>query len=116
MEGKTETCLCVSEERAAEIRAALPGREEIDGVATWFKLFGDPTRVRILYALSNEELCVGHIAEILQLSQTAVSHQLRLLRTSKLVKSRKAGKQVYYTLADDHVRTILEQATTHLME
>ncbi len=108
--------LCITEEMAGQVRSSMPGEEMIEDLSAWFRIFGDATRVRILYALFQTELCVGDLSELLGLTQTAVSHQLRLLRTSKLVKSRKAGKIVYYSLADDHVRTILDQGTTHLME
>ncbi len=108
--------LCITPDRAAEITASVPEPSFIDDLAAWFRIFGDATRVRILYALFAEELCVGDLTALLGLTQTAVSHQLRILRASKLVKSRKAGKIVYYSLADDHVRTILDQGTAHLME
>lgn len=108
--------LCITPDRAAEIASAMPEASFIDDLAAWFRIFGDGTRLRILNALFAEELCVGDLTALLGLTQTAVSHQLRILRTSKLVKSRKAGKIVYYSLADDHVRTILDQGTAHLQE
>ena len=108
--------LCITAEAAKKVRDGMPGEEMIGDLSAWFRIFGDATRVRILYALFQTELCVRDLSEILGLTQTAVSHQLRLLRASKLVKSRKTGKIVYYSLADDHVRTILDQGTTHLME
>ena len=108
--------LCITEETAARIAREMPDGAMIDDLAAWFRIFGDATRVRIMYALFSEELCVGDLTELLGLTQTVVSHQLRILRASKLVKCRKAGKSVFYSLADDHVRTILDQGTTHLME
>ncbi len=108
--------LCITPERAMQIAEDVPEASFIDDLAAWFRIFGDATRIRIMYALSAEELCVGDLTALLGLTQTAISHQLRILRTSKLVKSRKAGKIVYYSLADDHVRTILDQGTAHLME
>ena len=108
--------LCITDETARRVVDQMPDSELIEDLASWFKIFGDATRVRILYALFSEELCVGDLAALLGLTQTAVSHQLRILRTSKLIKSRKAGKTVFYSLADDHVRVILDQGTIHLQE
>ena len=81
-----------------------------------FKTFGDPTRIRILTALSRRELCVCDIAELLGMTQSAISHQLRILKQMKLVKFRRDGKTVYYSLADSHVSTILSQGIDHVTE
>ena len=81
-----------------------------------FKIFGDSTRIRILYALFGAELCVGDIADALCMEQSAISHQLRILRASKLVACRRVGKNNVYYLADDHVRSILDQGFEHIME
>ena len=117
-ERNIEACsfLCVHEDVVEKVRESLPEMERLLRLAELFKTFGDGTRVRILYALFTKELCVGDLAELLGLTQTAVSHQLRILRTSKLIKSRKTGRNVFYSLADDHVRTILGQGTAHLQE
>ena len=85
-------------------------------VADLFKLFADSTRIRILVLLFDRELCVGDIAANLEMSQTAISHQLRALKQSKLVKYRREGKTVFYSLADGHVRTILDQGMEHISE
>lgn len=85
-------------------------------LADLFKIFGDPTRIRILHALSARELCVCDIAEALKMTQSAISHQLRILKQSHLVKFRREGKTVYYSLADNHVHTILAQGLEHVME
>jgi ArsR family transcriptional regulator len=85
-------------------------------IAELFKAFGDPTRVHILSLLLKQELCVGDIAEGVALSQSAVSHQLRLLKQMDLIKFRREGKNILYSLADDHVRTILEMGLEHVME
>ena len=85
-------------------------------LADLFKVFGDPTRIRILYALSVEELCVQDIADRLSMTQSAISHQLRILKQNKLVKSRGEGKSIFYSLADDHVRTIINQGREHIEE
>lgn len=90
--------------------------EAIYGLAELFKIFGDPTRIRILYAMLDTERCVNDIAGVLEMSQSSVSHQLRILKTSKLVKSRREGKSIYYSLDDEHVRSILNMGMEHIME
>ena len=85
-------------------------------LADLFKVFGDPTRIRILHALSVRELCVCDIAEALGMTQSAISHQLRVLKQIHLVKYRREGKTIYYSLADSHVQTILVQGLEHVME
>ena len=90
--------------------------EAVYGLAELFKIFGDPTRIRILYAMLDTERCVNDIAGILQMSQFSVSHQLRILKTSKLVKSRREGKSIFYSLDDEHVRAILNMGMEHIME
>lgn len=88
----------------------------VSDLAELFKIFGDPTRIRILYAMLETELCVNDIAACLQMSQSSVSHQLRILKSSKLVKSRREGKLIFYSLDDDHVRSILSMGMEHIME
>lgn len=90
--------------------------ETLYSLAELFKVFGDPTRIRILYALSIEELCVQDIADKLDMSQSAISHQLRILKQMSLVKFRRDGKTIYYSLADDHVATIMTQGLEHVCE
>ncbi|MGC2872607.1 ArsR/SmtB family transcription factor [Ihubacter sp. rT4E-8] len=90
--------------------------ETLHSLAELFKVFGDPTRIRILYALSTEELCVQDIADKLDMSQSAISHQLRILKQMSLVKFRRDGKTIYYSLADDHVATIMAQGLEHVCE
>ena len=85
-------------------------------MADLFKVFGDTTRIKILYALFESELCVGDIAQILGMSQSAVSHQLRVLKDSKLIKFRREGKIIFYSLDDDHVRTIMAMGMEHVEE
>lgn len=97
-------------------REKMPEEELLCGLAELYKVFGDSTRVKILYALLGTELCVRDIALLLEMSPSAISHQLRFLRASRLVKCRRAGKTVYYALADDHVRTILGMGMEHLRE
>ncbi|MBQ5887491.1 MAG: helix-turn-helix transcriptional regulator [Clostridia bacterium] len=108
--------LCVHEDTVNRLLEEMPAEEDLYDLAELFKVFGDSTRIKILYALFGAELCVGDLAQLLDMSQTAVSHQLRVLRTNKLVKGRKEGKIVFYSLADDHVRTILGQGMDHVDE
>ena len=98
------------------VRADLPDDEFLYDLAELFKVFGDSTRIKVLYALFESELCVGDIAQILNISQSAVSHQLRTLKQSKLVKFRREGKNIFYSLADDHVRSIINQGIEHVEE
>ncbi len=108
--------LCVHEDTVRRVLEDMPEEETLCDLAELFKVFGDTTRIRILYALFEAELCVGDIAQLLGMTQTAVSHQLRILRTNKLVKGRKDGKIVFYSLADDHVRTMIGQGMEHVNE
>ena len=96
------------------VRADLPSDEFLYVLAELFKVFGDSTRIKVLYALFESELCVGDIAQVLNLSQSAVSHQLRILKQCKLVKFRREGKTVYYSLDDDHVRSIIAMGAEHI--
>ncbi|MGI6096034.1 MAG: ArsR/SmtB family transcription factor [Lachnospiraceae bacterium] len=97
-------------------REVIPDDETLYSIAELFKVFGDPTRVRILYALSASELCVCDIADFLEMTQSAISHQLRVLKQMRLVKFRREGKTVFYSLADSHVKTILDQGLEHVQE
>lgn len=89
---------------------------ELYDLAELFKVFGDSTRIRILFALFEEELCVCDIANTLNMTQSAISHQLKILKQSKLIKSRREGKLIYYSLSDDHVRTMIYQGLEHVEE
>ena len=111
-------CTCSETHPDAIRRAneALPVDEALYDLAELFKLLGDTTRIKILYALLESELCVCDIAQLLGLTQSAISHQLRLLKTGKLVKFRREGKTVFYSLADGHVRSILGQGMEHMKE
>lgn len=97
-------------------RSAMPGEEITSDASDFFKAFSDKTRLRILTALVTQELCVCDIADLLGMSQSAISHQLRFLKQARLVKSRKSGKTVYYALCDDHIQTILAQGIAHVQE
>ena len=100
----------------AQVREKMPGDGEQLRLADLFRMFGDPTRVQILSALLASELCVCDLAQLLGLTVSAVSHQLRLLKTAGLVTYRRSGKNVIYALADDHVRTILACGMEHILE
>ena len=99
-----------------KVNAEMPDEEVLYDLAELFKLFGDSTRIKILYVLFAAELCVCDIAQLLGMSQSAISHQLRALKQAKLVRYRREGKQVFYALADGHVRTILGQGMEHVGE
>ena len=101
---------------AERVRQAMADEDTLYDLAELFKVFGDTTRIRILYALFESELCVCDIAEILRMTQSAISHQLRVLKQARLVRSRREGKQIYYFLADEHVRTIIGQGMDHVNE
>ena len=106
----------VNQEAVKKLEEELPPEELLYDLAELFKVFGDSTRIKILYALFEAELCVCDIAQALGMTQTAVSHQLRVLKANKLVKFRKEGKNVFYSLDDDHVRRIIDQGMEHLGE
>lgn len=94
----------------------IPEKETLESIAELFKAFGDLTRVQILSLLQQQERCVGEIAEAVQISQSGISHQLRILKQMHLIKFRREGKNILYSLADDHVRTILEMGLEHVLE
>ena len=116
-----EVIPCCQEDRVHvdavdQVRALLPPDEELYDLAELFKIFGDSTRIKILYTLFTEERGVGDIARLLGMTMSAISHQLRILKQARLVKPRREGKMVYYALADDHVRTIFAQGLDHILE
>jgi ArsR family transcriptional regulator len=98
------------------VKSELPQDELISDLADLFKIFGDTTRMKILYSLFESELCVCAIAELLGMTQSAISHQLKVLKNANLVANRREGKTIYYFLADEHVRTIVAQGFEHLIE
>lgn len=115
MEEKTEY-ITIDQETADEIENKMPEESELYELADLFKVFGDSTRIKILYVLFENEMCVYDIANILNMTQSAISHQLRILKQNRLVRFRKEGKNVLYTLADGHVLTILSQGMEHIEE
>ena len=98
------------------VNSGMPEEEELYDLAELFKVFGDSTRIRILFVLFEAEVCVCDLAETLHMTQSAISHQLRILKDANLVGNRREGKTVYYFLSDDHVRTIIAQGFEHLIE
>lgn len=107
---------CVHEEIVEQVDHELPCDEILYDLAELFKIFGDTTRIKILYVLAENELCVCDIAAVLGMNQSAISHQLRILKQSRLVKFRREGKSVIYSLADNHVHTMIAQGMEHLSE
>lgn len=99
-----------------QVKRDMPDDKRLYDLADLFRLFGDATRIRILYALSEAELCVCAISELLGMSQSAISHQLKVLKDGNLVACRREGKTVFYFLADDHVRRIIDQGYEHITE
>lgn len=106
----------VDEAKVKKVKREMKSPEKIAALAETFKILGDPTRLKIAFALSKEELCVCDIANLLGVSQSAVSHSLRTLRQMKLVRFRKEGKIAYYTLDDDHIANLLDQGFRHVEE
>ena len=106
----------IHEDTVKNVKEKMPEDGLIYDIAELFKVFADSTRMKIIYALMEEELCVCDIANIVQTTQSAISHQLRVLKQAKLVKFKKVGKTVYYSLDDDHVRTILSMGMEHIEE
>lgn len=104
------------EETLERVRNELPADELIHDLADLFKIFGDTTRMKILYSLFESEMCVCAIAELLGMTQSAISHQLKVLKDANLVANRREGKTIFYFLADDHVRHIVAQGFEHLIE
>lgn len=104
------------EDIVARVRRELPDEDQLYDLTELFRIFGDSTRIRILYVLFEAEMCVCDIAVLLGITQSAISHQLRALKNARLVKSRREGKTVFYSLADDHVKTIIDQGLEHISE
>ena len=106
----------VHDEVVEQVAVDMPDEDLLADAAELFKIFGDSTRIRILWALFDKELCVFDISEALDMSQSAISHQLRTLKQARLVKSRRNGKNTFYSLDDEHVKRIIEQVLIHINE
>ena len=106
----------IHEDIVKEVIEELPEEEELCDLADFFKIFADTTRIKILYVLSKHEMCVCDISQLLKTSQSAISHQLRTLKQMKLVKNRREGKTIFYSLSDDHIKSIISQGLEHINE
>ncbi len=108
--------ICVHEETVRKVNEKMPEEEKLFDLAEFFKIFADTTRIKILYVLMCSEMCVYDLAQLLQMTQSAISHQLRILKQMDLVKNRREGKSIFYSLADGHIKTILSQGLEHIEE
>lgn len=118
MDKKIEICSCniIHNEIVNKVSSKMPDEETLYDLAEFFKVFGDSTRIRIMCALFESEMCVCDIAALLNMTQSAVSHQLRVLKQARLVKPRKEGKVVYYSLDDEHIKDIFKEGLEHINE
>ena len=118
-ENKAADCCeedCIHENLLKIVNEKMPAETELYDLSELFKVFGDSTRIRLLFVLFEAEVCVCDLANALNMTQSAISHQLRILKANKLVKSRREGKSVFYSLSDDHVRTIIAMGLEHIEE
>ena len=117
---KLEAVCCetteIHEELLKIVNETMPEETDLYDLAELFKVFGDSTRIRILFVLFEAEVCVCDLAHVLNMTQSAISHQLKILKQNRLVKSRREGKSIFYSLADDHVRTMIAQGREHIEE
>lgn len=116
MEIKRTDCEPVNPDIVNKVLPDMPDFSVLYDLSDFFKVMGDSTRIRLLWALEQAEMCVNDLAVLLDMTKSAVSHQLKILRTAKLVKAEKLGKNVYYSLADEHVKIILDMALSHVKE
>lgn len=118
MEEKDLVCgeKCPHYQKINKVKLEEPNNEEIENLSNMFKLFADNTRLRIICSILNTELCVCDLCELLDLNQSTVSHQLQILRNAKLVKYRREGKQIYYSLQDEHIEQIISTSLAHILE
>lgn len=118
MNNPNESCDCnvIHQDIVSQVRAKMPDEEPIYEVADLFKVFGDSTRARIICALSISELCVCDLSALLNMTQSAISHQLRTLKQARIVKNRRSGKAVYYSLDDEHIKELFSVAFDHVTE
>ncbi|RGU90874.1 transcriptional regulator [Clostridium sp. AF15-17LB] len=115
---EAECCeaVCIHDDVIDRVSRQMPPQERMKELADFYKVFADATRIRILCVLLESEMCVCDLAEVLEMTQSAISHQLRVLKQAKLVKNRRDGKTVYYSLADGHIQTIISQGMEHITE
>jgi len=118
MNNKVESCSCnvIHKDVIEMVKETLPEEETLYDLAELFKVFGDSTRIKIICALFKSEMCVCDLSNLLNMSQSAISHQLRVLKAARLVKFRREGKVVYYALDDDHIKQIYDAGLSHILE
>lgn len=118
MENKSESCSCnvIHKEVVKNVKNKLPKEETLYDLAELFKVFGDSTRIKIICSLFESEMCVCDLSVLLNISQSAISHQLRVLKSARLVKFRRAGKVIYYSLDDEHIKQIFDAGLHHITE
>ena len=118
MENKVESCSCniIHKDVVEEVKDKLPQEEILYDLAELFKVFGDSTRIKIVCSLFESEMCVCDLSALLNISQSAISHQLRVLKSARLVKFRRAGKVIYYSLDDEHIKQIFDAGLHHITE
>ena len=118
MENKSESCSCnvIHKEVVENVKNKLPKEETLYDLAELFKVFGDSTRIKIIWSLFESEMCVCDLSVLLNISQSAISHQLRVLKSARLVKFRRAGKVIYYSLDDEHIKQIFDAGLHHITE
>lgn len=118
MESKVDSCSCnvIHKDVIEKVKEVLPEEETLYDLAELFKVFGDSTRIKIICALFESEMCVCDLSNLLNMSQSAISHQLRVLKSARLVKFRREGKVVYYSLDDDHIKQIFDAGLNHITE
>ncbi len=114
--GEKAAFIYAHDDLVEKVHENMPDEEILYDLAELYKVFGDSTRIKILYVLFESEMCVYDIARLLNMTQSAISHQLKVLKQSKLVRYRREGKTVFYALSDDHVRTIIDQGMEHIGE
>lgn len=115
-ENKGSDCEAINIDIVEKVKPNMPAMNTLYELSDFFKVMGDSTRIQLLWALEESEMCVGDLAVLLNMTKSAVSHQLKVLRTAKLARAQKKGKNVYYTLNDNHVKMILEKALEHICE
>ncbi|EOC99667.1 ArsR/SmtB family transcription factor [Caldisalinibacter kiritimatiensis] len=118
MKKNIEVCSCniIHQHTVDNVKNSMPEESKLKELAEFFKVFGDNTRIKILYALSSSEMCVCDLAALLDVTQSAVSHQLRILKQARLVKYRREGKVIYYSLDDNHIKEIFKSGLEHINE
>ncbi len=116
MENKKSDCEAINQKLVDRIKPNMPDMNLLYELSDFFKVMGDSTRIQLLWALEESEMCVGDLSVLLDMTKSAVSHQLKVLRGAKLVRAKKIGKNVYYALSDNHVKTVFEKALEHICE